>query len=234
VATLSNTEWRKICAAAERKPNAEVEARATLSKILFEDYPGFKYDHRLVAMAAKRAERMLEHLDAFAAGYRAQFNPADDAVRTSDVKIRIKPDLWCLEGLRRETQNVLDVAGTLQKANDRRHDVRRAMLYHWLCNAWLDYFEGGPELPPPGWGLPPLGPLPPGPELPPPGPARTPLVNFMLAAMRLIMPSRDLPKPDTVRENIDRERRERALKLLRLRLFCAVARLRQWRERTGG
>ncbi len=63
------------------------------------------------------------------------------------------------------------------------------MLYHWLCELWLDHFEG--------------------PELPPAGPLRTPLVNFMLAAMRLVMPKGDLPKPDTVRAAIEAAEAER-------------------------
>ena len=214
--TLTNTAWAKICAAAGRRPTAEAEARATLSKLLFDEYPAFTFDRERVATAAERAERMLKHLAAFEADYRVQF-PSGVWKTDQDYEIKrhianqIERDLWCLEGLRRRTEDVLLVAHTLRDANDRRRNVQRAMLYHWLCNVWLDYFQG-PVRPPVR------------PELPPVGPPRTPLVNFMLAAMRLVMPR--LPEPDTVRANIERERRERAS------LRAQLLRLRQ--ERTGG
>ena len=63
---LTNTAWRAICAAAERKPKAEAAARAALSKVLFKDYPGYAYNP---AAAAEQAERMLQYLDAFAELY---------------------------------------------------------------------------------------------------------------------------------------------------------------------
>jgi hypothetical protein len=192
---LTNTAWAKICAAAGRRPNAESEARAMLSKVLFEDYPGFTYDRERVATAAERAERMLVHLAAFEADYRVLF-PTDvwKTDRHYEIKrniaIKTERGLRWIEGLRGRTEAELRVARTLKDANDRRQNVQRAMLYHWLCNVWLAHFEG--------------------PELPDVGLPRTPLVNFTLAAMRQVMPGGALPRPDTVRENIDRERRERA------------------------
>jgi hypothetical protein len=194
-AALTNTAWAKIYAAAERKPNAEVEARAMLSKILFEQFPVFRFDRERVARAAVRAKRMLKHLAAFEADYRAQFPSGvwktdQDYESKRNVAIKTERDLRCLEGLRLRTKDVLLAALALQHANDRRRNEQHAMLCHWLCEMWLDHFEG--------------------PELPPAGPLRTPLVNFILAAMRLVVPKRDLPQPDTVRDAIDHQRKGRA------------------------
>jgi hypothetical protein len=203
---LTNTAWAKICEAAGRRPNAEAEARAALSKVLFEDYPGFAYDP---AAAAERAERMLEHLDAFAKLYRKTCHfPADqfEAILAGRAEafvpeedIETERGLWCIARLRRRTEAMLHGARTLQDAKTPRQTEQRAMLYHWLCGVWLDYFEG--------------------PELPPAGSARTPLVNFILAAMREIRPRLTLPRPDTVRDNIERERQEREPTRLRERML---------------
>jgi hypothetical protein len=193
VTALTNTAWTKICAAA--KPHTpDADARAVLSKVLFESYPAFAYDRERVATDAKRAERMLKHLDAFEADYRVQFpSGVWKTDRNYEIKRNIanktERDLLCLEGLRRRTEDVLLVAHTLQDANAARRNEQHAMLYHWLCEVWLSYFE---------------------PELPNVGPPRTPLVNFMLAAMRLVMPKRELPQPDTVRDAIDRQYKGRA------------------------
>jgi len=137
-ATLTDAAWAEICAAAKHASDAE--ARVVLSAILFNDYPGFTYDRARVAAAAKRARRMLKNFAAFEADYRAQFAPADNAI-LDDPPIRIKPDLRCLEGLRRRTEAVLLVARTLQRANARRRNVQREMLYYWLCTMWLNHFH---------------------------------------------------------------------------------------------
>jgi hypothetical protein len=201
---LTNTAWRAICAAAERKPKAEAAARAALSKVLFKDYPGYAYNP---AAAAEQAERMLQYLDAFAELYaKTNHISADDlkailenraeafipnraeAFTPNDVEN--ERALWWIARLRRRTETMLNTARNLQGvARTPRQTEQRAMLYHWLCGVWLDYFEG--------------------PELPPAGPACTPLVNFMLAAMRLVVPRHELPKPATVRANIERERGDR-------------------------
>jgi hypothetical protein len=75
---LTDAAWAEICAAAKHAPDNE--ARAVLSAILFNDYPGFTYDRARVAAAAKRARRMLKNFAAFEADYRAQFAPADNAI----------------------------------------------------------------------------------------------------------------------------------------------------------
>jgi hypothetical protein len=187
-AALSDKAWAAILAAA--KPHSpDAEARAALSKALFEDYPGFTYDRERWAKTAERAERMLKHLDAFTVDYCAEFAPTDDAVRTNDVKIRIKPDLWCLEGLRSRPAAALHVARKLQDANSRRQNEQRAMLYHWLCGVWLYHFGGRLTYDRSSGGEP-----------------GGPLVEFILAAMRQVMPEDALPSREAVRDNIDRER----------------------------
>jgi hypothetical protein len=207
----TTTEWRKICAEAGRKPETEAEARAALSQVLFNDYP--TYDRERIAAIVERAERMLEQLAAFEADYRVQF-PSGVWKTDQDYEIkrhianRNERGLRWLEDLRGRTATVLDEARRQQRANARRRNTRQEMLYHSLCGVWLDYFEG--------------------PELPPPGSARTPLVNFVLAAMRLVVPRRELPKPDTVRDNIERER------LARERSRRIAERVRLRRERSGG
>jgi hypothetical protein len=195
-AALTNTAWRKICAAAERRPNAEAEARAALSKLLFDEYPGHVYDRERVAKEIERAELMLEQLDAFAKLYRGAFLPglpADqfEAVVTGRAslaihgKVKDARDLWGIAGIRWRVLSKLEGALVQQEANSRNRSEQRAWLYHWLCEIWLDYFE---------------------PELPDVGPPRTPLVTFILTAMRLVMPKRELPKDETVRDAIDRQR----------------------------
>jgi hypothetical protein len=134
---------------------------------------------------------MLEHLDAFTADYCAEFEPSDAAAR-ADPPIRIKPDLWSLEGLRQCVEAVLRMAHVLQRANARRQSLQRAMLYEWLCTIWLDHFGGKLTY----------------------GRRATsevsgPLVEFLLAAMRQVMPKDALPSREAVRDNIDDQRRER-------------------------
>jgi hypothetical protein len=209
---LGDEAWADICAAAGRTPVAEAEARAVLSKILFDDYPAFSYKRADVAAAIKRAKRMLKHLVAYEADYRVQFKPVDDAVRTDDLKIRIRPDLWCLEGLRRRPAALLLVANTLKHANEGRRNVQRALLYHWLCSVWLDHFHAPDLSYETGHRRPPSGPL----------------IEFILMAMRQIIPEDALPARKTVGDNIDRETEERA------NLKRELALIRREQARRGG
>jgi hypothetical protein len=198
---LTKTAWAKICAAAGRKPAAEAEARATLSRILYDEYPAFAYNRERVAKDIERAQQMLKQIDAFAKLYRQTFLPdlpvdQFEAILTSRASpfvandVKAERDLWGIAGIRRRVLAKLQGALAQQEANNRNKSEQRAWLYHWLCEVWLDHFEG--------------------PELPPVGPPRTPLVNFMLAAMRLVMLPRDLPKSGTVRDNIDSQYEGRA------------------------
>jgi hypothetical protein len=204
---LTTTRWRKLCDAAGRKPDADAEARATLAAIL-DEYPPELYDHKREEVRRQRLKRMVTDLAAFESDYRAVFKPTEDAVLTTDVKIRIRPDLWCLEGLRRRTELALLAAHARQRQNTRHRNAQHAMLYFRLCQLWLDHFQPGSELPPAGRFC-------------------TPLVDFILAAMRLVVPTSELPQRDeTVRDAIERERTERA------NLKAWPERLR--REREGG
>ena len=173
-----------------------------LSKILFDEYPVFAYDRERVAGDRERGERMVERIDAFAELYRQQFRPrlppdefqAILAGRASPFladNVTTEAHLWWIAKLRLYALSLRDAAHTKQHANTRHSNVQREWLYHRLCEVWLDHFQD-----PPPEGQPA--------RLPPVGPSRTPLVNFILAAMRLVMPGRALPRPETVRDNVDR------------------------------
>jgi hypothetical protein len=190
---LSDQAWADICTAAgQHRPDAE--ARAVLSVVLFEEYPAFAYDRERTAMRNERAERMLKHLDAFTADYCAEFKPTDDATRADAVTntVRIKPDLWCIEKLRRRAEAVLLYTNIIRHANARQQSVQRAMLYHRLFTVWLDHFHAA-ELTYTRKAGEPSGPL----------------VEFILTAMRQIMPEDKLPSREAMRDNIDDERRGR-------------------------
>jgi hypothetical protein len=194
---LSDKAWADICAAGGRTPDDD--ARAALSKALFEDYPGFTYDRKRTIATVKRTERMLKNLAAYEADYREQFPPPPHGWWETDrhyeskrnIAIKTERDLSSLEVLRRRTEAELRVARTLQDANSRKQNEQRAMLYHWLCGIWLDHFGG--ELTYDRSGGDPGGPL----------------VEFILTAMRQVMPKAALPSRESVRDNIDRYRRER-------------------------
>jgi hypothetical protein len=187
---LSDQAWADICAAAEHTPDAET--RAVLSVILFEEYPAFHYDRKRLAEAYRRSERMLKHLDAFTADYCAEFAPADNAATAVTNTVRITPDLWAIEGLRKQALALWLYARAIRRANKGRKSVQREWLYHRLCTVWLDHFHA-PRL---KYSRPARG-----------GDPYDPLIAFMLAAMRQIVPK--LPDPETVADAIDRERIER-------------------------
>lgn len=190
---LTDQAWADICAAAgPHRPDAE--ARAALSAVLFEEYPAFAYDHERVAMRKKRAKRMLEKLDAFAVDYCAEFKPTDDATRADAVTttVLIKPDLWCIEKLRRRVEAVLLFTEAIRRANTRKQRNQRAMLYHFLFTVWLGHFDGAKLTYDRQAGEP-----------------SGPLVDFILTTMRQVMPVDALPSREAVRDNIDDERRGR-------------------------
>jgi hypothetical protein len=192
--TLSDKVWAGILAAAKTHP-PDADARAALSQALFNDYP--TYDRERVAKTAERAERMLEQLAAFEADYRVQF---PSGVWKTDQDYEIKRHIanqnerglrW-LEGLRGRTETVLLEARRQQRANARRRNTQREMLYFQLCGVWLDHFGGELTYDRSAGGEP-----------------GGPLVDFILMAMRQAMPEDALPSREAVRDNIDRERRER-------------------------
>jgi hypothetical protein len=153
-----------------------------------------------VARDRERGERMVEHLDAFAELYRQWRLPrlsvdefqAIIARRAFPVaNKRENPALYWIGMVRLLAESPGDATWSKQRANARHADSQRDWLVHRLCEVWLDHFQA-----PPPEGQPA--------RLPPPGRARTPLVKFILAAMRQIRPRLTLPRPDTVRDNIAR------------------------------
>jgi hypothetical protein len=193
--TLSDQAWAEICAAAARH-TPDGEARVVLATILFKDYPAFRYDRARVTEALKRSERMLKQLRMFAVDYISQFPDAN----ADDARARL--DLQSIERLRQRPLAVLLAARAIQRAHVGHRNIQRELLYHWLCNAWIDHFHG--EL---TYSRPSLG-----------GPPRGPLVEFMLTAFRQVdaMVGRE-----AVAVNIRRERSEREnvrQLVLRLRL----------------
>src|SRR5262249_14286104 len=172
--TLTDQAWADICAAAgPHCPDAE--ARALLSTVLFEEYPVFAYDRKRVAMRNERAKRMLRNLDAFVADYCTEFELTDDFTRADAVAntVLIRPDLWCIEKLRRRAEAVLLYTEVIRRANARRQSNQRAMLYHRLFTAWLDHFDRATLTYS---------------RIKADAPLSGPLVEFILTAMRQILP----------------------------------------------
>jgi hypothetical protein len=200
-ATLSDQAWTSICAAARRTPDAE--ARAELSKILFDEYPGFSYHRERVAEAFKRSQRMLKQLDDFAELYRQSWLPklpfdqfqavlaGRAMVLTGDVKT--EAHFYWLAQLRSRAEAEWLTARVMRAANARKANVQRAWLYHQLCSVWRDHFEGDLT-----YTVPPLG-----------GPPHGQLIDFIVAAFRQVVSVDALPAAETVRDAIDREKRER-------------------------
>jgi hypothetical protein len=180
MAELSDQAWADICAAAGRTPDAG--AHAELSKILFDDYPAFAYDREHWAKAFRLSQRMLKQIEAFAVNYRTLFPVA--------VDVSTEHDLWCIDGLQRRTRAIWLVTQTIRRANAGRRSVQRELLYHWLCNLWLDRFHGELTYSRPSLGGPPCGPL----------------IAFILAAFRHVLA---LPSAEAVSDAVARERTER-------------------------
>jgi hypothetical protein len=212
VAELSDQAWADICAAARRMPDSE--ARTELSKILFDEYPAFAYDRAREAARQKQSKRMLKRLGDFAELYRQTWLPrlpVDelDAILTgrampclprlpadefqANIAVKTERDLWALRNLWLRTQAVWLATRVILRRNAKRKNFQREWLYHRLCGLWLDHFDGELKV-----SVPPSG-----------GPPGGPLITFMLAALRQIVSADALPSSYTVRDAIDRERRER-------------------------
>jgi len=212
MAELSDQAWADICAAAGRMPDSE--ARTELSKILFDEYPAFAYDPSREAARLKRSEQMLKQLGDVAELYRQTWLPrlpvdelqailtgraipclprlpADEIQANIDVKT--ERDFCALRNLWLRTQTVWLAAHVILNRNAGRKSLQREWLYHRLCGLWLDHFDGELKV-----SVPPSG-----------GPPGGRLIAFMLAALRQIVSADALPSSETVRDAIDRERRER-------------------------
>ena len=117
--------------------------------------------------------------------------PADEFQANIDVKT--ERDLCSLRNLGLRTQTVWLFASAILRRNAGRKSFQREWLYHRLCGLWLDHFDGELKV-----SVPPSG-----------GPPGGRLIAFMLAALRQIVSADALPSSETVRDAIDRERRER-------------------------
>jgi hypothetical protein len=197
---LSDQAFAQICAAAEPY-RPDVEARAELSKFLFEG--ALAYDRARWAKDYRRAERMLKHLAAFAKDYGHRWLPnlPDDQLQTvlgghampltDDVKTR--EHCLMLQKLWERAWLLLEGAAAIRQANEGRKRSKRELLYNRLSRVWLDHF-GAADL---TYSVPSLG-----------GPPYGPLIRFMLASLRQVMPETALPSAETLRDAIDRERRD--------------------------
>jgi hypothetical protein len=207
---LIERAWIEICEAARLLPDAD--ARAEMSACLFVEYPGMGYDRERVATALRRSERMLKHLKTSAEQYRQAWLP-DFTVDQLDVvvtgramavvdDVRTARDLWCIAMLHRRAEATWLAACALRRANRGHHDSQREWLISRLCGIWLENFNGQHL----GVSRPSRGGKPGG-----------PLIRFLTAAMRQIMPL--LPDAETLADAIERERAERQnARQLRLKL----------------
>jgi hypothetical protein len=203
---LSDTAWADICAAATRHAPLipDVAARERLSIILYEEYPAFVYDREREDAKRRAGKRMMKGLLALAEDYRQHFlpdfpadqfhlvltNQASAVIANKNIEARV----WSLSRLWQHAEGLWLVASAVCRAHKGHRNVQREWLYHRLCTVWLENFSG-PRL---TWTVPSKG-----------GPPQGPLIDFMLIAFCQVMPERLLPAPETVRDAIERERRER-------------------------
>ena len=203
---LPEQAWADIYAAVERAGlTPEPETRPVLSAILFEEYPAFVYDRERVAAALDASEQMLKRLGAFAELYRQRWCPElpeDEFEAILDGRAepfvtgnkKTERDLWSIARLRRRPLGLWARCRVLRSANARKANVQREWLISRLCSAWLDHFNGqhlGVTRPSQG------------------GKPGGPLIDYLLAAMRSVVPDHALPDPETLDDAITRERRER-------------------------
>ena len=147
---------------------------------------------------------MLKHLAAFAELYQQALLPdlpldQFQAILTGYASpfvddVRTKDELSCIKMLRQRPESEWLGARAKQRAHQGKRNVQREWLYHRLCTVWLDHFGANALT----YSVPSLG-----------GKPYGPLIAFMLAVIRQIVSEEKLPSPETVRDAIDRERRDR-------------------------
>ena len=191
---LTDGGWLEICeAAAGLIPDAD--ARGELSACLFVEYPALAYDRKTVAATLRRSTACLKYCNRLAALYR-EVEPRPDNIMT-------ERDLYFIKILYRRALAHMLACKAIRRANAKRKDSQREWLVSRLCGIWLNNFNA-PDL---TVTVPPTG-----------GPPRGPLIAFLITTMRQIMPSA-VPSPATLRDTIDRERKEREnAKQLKLQL----------------
>jgi hypothetical protein len=191
---LSDAAWIEICEAARLLPDPD--ARAELSAVLFAEYPNMVYDRKRVAAWYAWAKKALRHCNALAELY------ADNAAPRGGI--RTEADLWGLKLLHRTASARFFGCQAMRRANAGRRDTQREFLISRLCGIWLDHFNGRDLT----VSVPALG-----------GPPRGPLIEFLFAAMRQVIPRKELPSREALPDMIRRERQEREnAKQLRLQL----------------
>jgi hypothetical protein len=157
----------------------DADTRAEMSAVLFLEYPHMAYNRERIATEYRLAKRMLHQLDVIA-------EEADELL--------MEHHRFYLDRLRGRALAYIFGCEARRRANAGRRDSQREFLISRLCGIWL-YNFGAPDL---TVTVPPLG-----------GPPRGPLIKFLLVAMSQIMPRRELPSAEALRDLIDRERRAR-------------------------
>jgi hypothetical protein len=209
--TLTDAEWLAIGAAAKLIPDAE--ARGELSACLFSEYPNMRYDREGVAAALRHWQRVLRHVAALAKLYGCEGSPADpkfilrtyrEAVARGDDILRER-DLSYLYRLHQRASARVIGCQRIRRANKGHQDPQRAWLVSRLYGIWLINFQGRDlRIEVPVWG----------------GAPRGPLVRYLFAAMRLVVPKSDLPSAWTLADAIRQEQAEREnAKQLRLKFI---------------
>jgi len=203
---LPEQVWADICAAAGRAGlTPEPETRPVLTLILLKRYPAFVYDRERVDTALHETELMLKRLATFAELYWRRWWPElPENEFEAILDGRAEPfvsgnkkteyDLWSIARLRRRPLGLLARCRVLRSANARKANTQRVWLIGRLCDVWLDHFNGqhlGVSRPSQG------------------GKPYGPLIDYLLAAMRAVIPEHALPDPETLDDAITRECKER-------------------------
>jgi hypothetical protein len=205
VVELTEVTWLRLREAA--KPLIpDGEARAAVTAVL-QAYPNFVYDRERMTQVLQLSARMRKRIDQFAELYQQLWFPRmqpdelkkllagkADAFLPGDVMAQ--SHFWHMKMLRRPPEHAWWAAYALRRANQGRRDSQREQLVSQLCSIYLDNFGGHSR------GLtttvPPLG-----------GPPGGPLIEFLLVAMGEVIPLRQLPSRETLRDMIYRERQGR-------------------------
>jgi hypothetical protein len=185
--TLSDETWAEICAAAARHNpplSPDPQGRAEMLACLIGEYPNLAYDRERVAVTLRLWGPVLRHIEALAKLYQRVPVRPDDIMQ--------ERDLFYLDRLHRHALSQVLGCRALRRANRGKRDSRQEWLVSRLCGIWLIEF-GAPDL---GFTIPPLG-----------GEPGGPLIDFLRAAMRQVMPTP--PSPYTLRRAIERERDDR-------------------------
>lgn len=236
-AALTDEAWDEICKAGLRhkaRLTPDADARAEMAAILFVEFPTQAYDRKTVAADLRRSKAKVGHYHALAALYGepkpvgryhalAKLPPGPDdvtLVRDLDFRIKSRPDdvhlrdLYFLEMLHRRALALMFARIAKQRANaDRKRrkkdaprkrlkkDAQREWLVSRLCGIWLNWFSTADGRHRSYEHLtitrPTLG-----------GPPEGPLIEFLTAAMRLVMPDA-VPDAEKLSYAIERERKER-------------------------